>query len=294
MLQPDWKTIASELSDIAIRSATPIGEGWTAVAYRVNDELVFKFPKRDKTWEELDREIAFLEYARPRLPLTVAEHLRRVRESAGAPYGYVVYRLLPGDAVEPRGLSALARGKLAKVLGGFLRALHDMNPTPALSVMLPREDEYQIVQQYQREAERHIAPRLSQAKRRRLSHIFERHLDDPVNFAKPPCILHCDLSAEHVLCEGDSVTGILDWGDVCLGDPDYDFGYLYEDFGEDFVREMAAHYGHADPDRLVRKALYFSVADQIGTIVHGGDEALPGDVAASWQRLSALLADNRR
>ena len=160
--------------------------------------------------------------------------------------------------------------------------------------MLSHEDEYQIVQQCQGEAERHIAPQLSKAERRRLSDVIARQLDDPVNFAASPRILHCDLSADHVLCEGDSVTGILDWGDVCLGDPDCDFGYLYEDFGEAFVREMAAHYGHADPDRLVRKARYFSVADQIGTIVHGGDEALPGDVEASWERLRALLADQRR
>ena len=42
-----------------------LGEGWTAKAYLVNDELVFKFPKRPEEWQELDREIAFLDYAGP-------------------------------------------------------------------------------------------------------------------------------------------------------------------------------------------------------------------------------------
>jgi aminoglycoside 2''-phosphotransferase len=97
-----------------------------------------------------------------------------------------------------------------------------------------------------------------------------------------------------VLCVDHAVTGILDWGDVCLGDPDYDFGYLYEDLGEAFIREMAFHYGHADPDRLARKARYFTVVDQIGTIVHGGDRALPGDEAESWQRLRGLLQNDAR
>src|SRR6185503_3631143 len=104
-------------------------------------------------------------------------------------------------------------------------------------------------------------------------------------FANAPHVLHADLSAEHVLWDGQSVTGILDWGDVCLGDPDYDFSYLYQDFGEDFVREMAREYGHPDPDRLVSKSRYFSIVDEIGTIVHGADEALPGDVEESWRRL---------
>ena len=291
MVQPDWNAIAAEIPELTIRSAIPIGEGWTAVAYRVNDELVFKFPKRREEWEELDREIAFLAYARPHLQLPVVEHLHRVRDSAGAPNGYVVYRHLPGRAVQPENLSERARSALAETLAGFLRALHDMKPGPVASI-LSREDEQAVASRYWEDAEDKIAPRLSAAERRRLSDLFARHLRDPRNFAGPSCILHADLSVDHVLCVDQAVTGILDWGDVCLGDPDYDFAYVYEDLGEAFVREMALHYGHADPERLVRKARYFTVVDQIETIVHGGDRALSGDEAESWQRLRVLLRND--
>src|SRR6478735_8990655 len=87
-LQPDWKKIESEVPGLSVDSAKLIGEGWTARAYRVNDELVFKFPKRATDWDELDREIAFLAYARPLLPSPVAEHLFQIRKSLGAPHGY--------------------------------------------------------------------------------------------------------------------------------------------------------------------------------------------------------------
>jgi SAM-dependent methyltransferase len=184
MFQPDWNAIASEVPDLTIRSATPIGEGWTAVAYRVNDDLVFKFPKRPEEWEELDREIAFLAYARPYLRLPVAEHLHRVRDSAGAPNGYAVYRHLPGRAVQPDNLPPRARSALAEALAGFVRALHDMKPGSVASI-LPRDDERAVASQYWEDAEDKIAPHLS----------------------------------------------------------------------------------GADPDRLVRKARYFTVVDQIGTIV---------------------------
>lgn len=290
MLQTDWNAIASELPELTIRTAVRIGEGWTAIAYRVNDELIFRFPKRPSVWKDLDREIAFLAHARPHLPLAVPEHLNRMRESAGAPHGYVVTRNIPGRAVEPGALSTPERTALAHVLAGFLRALHDMSPEP-LVPLLPHEDEYAVALQYQRDAEAEVAPHLSRAERQRLSEAFGRHLGDPLNFAGQTRILHADVGADHVLCIGRSVTGILDWGDVCLGDPDYDFAYLYKDFGEAFVREMARHYGHADPDRLARKARYFTIADQVGTIVHGGGEALPGDVDRSWELLRALLND---
>jgi aminoglycoside 2''-phosphotransferase len=288
MFPPDWKAIASEVRELDIRSAIPIGEGWTAVAYRVNEELVFKFPKGPEDWQELDREIAFLEYARPALPLPTPEHLYRLRESAGAPNGYAVYRHLPGAAVQPDRLSPRGSAALAEQLAGFLRALHDMEAGPLASI-LPCEDQHAVAQDYRERAEEQIAPHLSEAERHRLRAMFARHVDIPANFTGRPRILHADLSIDHVLCVDDAITGIIDWGDVSLGDPDYDFGYLWEDCGESFVREMAVHYGHPDPERLMRKARYFTIVDQVGTILDGGDRALPGDVAESWVRLRVLL-----
>jgi len=92
-------------------------------------------------------------------------------------------------------------------------------------------------------------------------------------------------------CMDGSITGILDWGDVCIGDPDYDFSYLYGDFGAAFLRDLAMHYGHEDPDRLVRKAHYFWVVDQIDTIVYSEGRARAGDEAAAWRRLRAMLGE---
>ena len=290
MFQPDWKIIASELPQITIRSAVPLGEGWTAVAWLVNEELVFKFPKKAWVWTDLDRELALLPYARAHVPLPIPEYLHNVRQSAGAPHGYVVYRHLCGRAVDPRALSSRERTALAQTLARFLRALHEIDPAPVESI-LPRDDERAVALRYQRDAEAEVAPLLTATERGRLREAFTEHVDDERNFGGRLVILHADLSAEHILRLGESVSGIIDWGDVSIGDPDYDFSYLYEEFGEAFVREVAAYYGHADPDRLVRKARYFSIADQVGTIVYGADDALPGDVSDSWDVLRALLDD---
>jgi hypothetical protein len=40
----------------------------------VNDELVFRFPKRDTCWTELHREIAFLEDVAEHLPVAVPRY----------------------------------------------------------------------------------------------------------------------------------------------------------------------------------------------------------------------------
>jgi aminoglycoside phosphotransferase (APT) family kinase protein len=53
-----------------------------------------------------------------------------------------------------------------------------------------------------------------------------------------------DLEDEHVLLdESGRISGIIDWGDSGLSDPATDFRGLYAWLGENFVRDVLAHYG---------------------------------------------------
>jgi aminoglycoside phosphotransferase (APT) family kinase protein len=44
-------------------------------------------------------------------------------------------------------------------------------------------------------------------------------------------LIHGDLGAEHVLVDGDRITGVIDWGDAAIGDPAVDHGRLMRDLG---------------------------------------------------------------
>lgn len=282
----DWRAIERECG-IGVRSSKYLGEGWTATAYRVNDALVFRFPKRPEYWDEIDREIEFLDYARDHLPLPVPHHLLQIRESSCMPCGYSIYRYIVGDAVDASHMSTRARDDLSRTLGGFLAALHGLRPRRG-QLTLPHEDPYQVAMDVLADAEHRIVGQLTPAERRRLADVFRAYVNEPQGIGRS-CIVHADFSAEHILHDGTGVTGIIDWGDVSLGDPDYDFSYLFVDFGEDFVRTMAGHYGHRDPELLVRKARYFMLLDQLGTILYP-ERALEGHVDEAWRRLRALLA----
>jgi hypothetical protein len=45
-MKPDWRKIEFENAGLVVRSADFLGEGWNSRAYLVNNELVFRFPKR--------------------------------------------------------------------------------------------------------------------------------------------------------------------------------------------------------------------------------------------------------
>lgn len=285
---PDWQAVEREAA-IAVRSAEFIGEGWIGAAYRVNDELVFKFPKRAGDWTELDREIVFLEYARDQLPLPAPHHLLQVRESVTAPFGYIVYKHIAGEALDVSQMSAAGSDAIARTLAEFLKTLHALKPG-RIAHILPRENPYQVAMEHNQGAEKEIVAQLSEDERRSLAKFFRRYVNAPQSIGRAR-VLHADFSADHILCTGGTVSGIIDWGDVSLGDPDYEFSYLYQDFGATFVRQIAEHYGHPDPDRLVGKARYYTMLDQLGTILYGGERAPEGDIAEAWRRLRAMLQE---
>ena len=280
-MNPDWKAIEAEEPGLKVKSIDFLGEGWCSRVYLVNRELVFRFPKRAEQWEELHREIRLLDFAADRLPLAVPRYCRVARDHA-------VYRYLSGDLLNP----ATAPGA-AETLAGFLQAMHSLDPPPPLRDLLPREDQRANAKEDLARAESVIIPNLSPNEAETLRRRFEEYLSTPANFSFRPVVLHADLANDHILAQKGMVTGILDFGDACWGDADYDFMYLYVDFGRELALDVALRYGRRDLESLERKLLYFAITDQIGTILDGAGRAPAGSDARAWKHLHALLSDRR-
>jgi aminoglycoside 2''-phosphotransferase len=85
-------------------------------------------------------------------------------------------------------------------------------------------------------------------------------------------LLHADFSPDHIICneEKNVIAGIIDFGDIEIGDPDYDLMYLYEDYwGEEFIGELLKYYPHRDTERLMRKLEFFSRCNTIHDVLRG-------------------------
>jgi len=271
-----------------------IGEGWTSCAWLVNGELVFRFPKRADDWVTLHREIAFLAGAADHLPLAVPRYVHVAPESAAAAHGYAIYRYVPGQAMDISLMSLDRRAAAADGIAAFLRSLHEFTPTIEVADLLPREDARHVAEEYFALAAREIAPRLEPPQSARLAREFESYLGVASNFSFHPVVLHADFSAEHILMERMAVSGAIDFEDVNWGDSDYDFMYVFVDFGWTFVEDVARRYRHPDLDRLAGKLRYFAVLDQIDTILEDAGRALKGQKDAAWRRLRKLLEKLRR
>jgi len=102
----------------------PLGEGWDYTAFRVDDQFVFRFPRRAVVLPGMAREIATL----PRLKLPVQIPVARYVgvPSTDFPWGFFGAPFIEGD--EPIDVSDEDRLAISLDLAHSLRALHAHDP----------------------------------------------------------------------------------------------------------------------------------------------------------------------
>jgi aminoglycoside 2''-phosphotransferase len=249
---------------------------------------VFRFPRRRNVWPELEREIGFLGETCERFSVRVPQYFHVAPESTAAPNGYAVYSYVPGSTIAANTMSATEQRAAAEAIAAFLRMLHTIE-APALQVRLPRQDERDSAIELLRQAESIVMSQLSHAQAAVLREQFAQYIDTAAHFCFVPVVRHADLGADHILAVNQSVAGVIDFSDVSVGDPDYDFSSLFIDLGEAFTMDIARCYGHPHLDQLRAKLEYFAIADFVDTLVSGEGIALRGQVELAWRRLREYL-----
>ena len=114
-------------------------------------------------------------------------------------------------------------------------------------------------------------PRLSSAEQLYAEQLYEGYLGDSSNFDYRPTLIHGDLSPEHIIYDKSTrkVAGILDFGDVEIGDPDYKLQWLYAHYGDGFLETDLDRNPHPAPVKLLRKLPFFNRANTVGDILIG-------------------------
>jgi aminoglycoside phosphotransferase (APT) family kinase protein len=192
------------------RSWRHLGTGWDSDAWLADESVVWRVPRRKVGIAALEREIAVMPKLAPHLPAAVP--VPQAVEVDGLPL-LARHELVPGGemALAPDPGAALGTG-----LGQLLRALHDPARVSGVRAVLPsdplgRGDPARRVPATHRRLDE-IAARVDVAPLRPV-------VDAAAGPSPPPDVVcHGDLHLRHVLIgEGGELTGVIDWGDACLG-----------------------------------------------------------------------------
>ena len=214
------------------RTIVEIDEGYDFEVAIVDDEWVFRFPRRAGVEEALEVEIALL----PALAAAVPVDVPRFEHVSREPL-FVGYPLLRGEPlVDEDGDGVRA----------FLEALHAFDPS---GLPVERPDWVDKYRDQCAEFERLVLPLLDGEQRAQAQRLFGE-VETLVDFE--PAVLHADLGPTHLLVRDGRLAGVIDWGDARVGDPALDYAWLLNgpfahwDVGSD-LRRRARFYHRLGP-----------------------------------------------
>jgi aminoglycoside 2''-phosphotransferase len=139
-----------------------------------------------------------------------------------------VYRLLPGSAVpaDLAGINPAAADAAAARIGTFLGVLHALWPLAPDREARARRRWAARFRRLSRRLDREVWPTIHGSAARRARERVQ-HLVEGLEANPPPMrLIHADLSLDHLLWNGGQLSGVIDFGDLTLGDPALDFAGL--------------------------------------------------------------------
>jgi aminoglycoside phosphotransferase (APT) family kinase protein len=221
--------------ELAAAEVTLVSEGWDYAVFRVDCEWAFRFPRREVVVPGTEREIAVLPAIAERLSVGVPAPVFVGRPGDAFPWPFYGARYLDGVEATVRHVDPVA-------LGEALRALHAPETLAAVGEGLPADPLGRVDMDV------------------RLPRLEELGIEAPALVAAaqelPPAhhtvVCHGDLHMRQLLVDGDALTGIVDWVDVCRSDPAVDLSVAWSTL--DTARRPAffAAYGEVDEETRVR------------------------------------------
>jgi aminoglycoside phosphotransferase (APT) family kinase protein len=284
--------IASQFPELRDASVRQVAAGWDNVVFLVGDAWAFRFPRREIAIPGVHRELATLGRLATHLPLPIPVP-RFVGEPAdGYPWPWFGADFLPGVELAEARLPDAARAELGAALGTFLRVLHAPRMSRLVGTTLPVDPMRRADMGFRVPHARRRLERVAGAGMWVPTHEMEGLLRRATGLPPPPrtAVLHGDLHLRHVLVDGEGrATGIIDWGDVCVGDPSIDLSIAYASLAGDARAAFIAAYGAIDGLTELRARVIgaFLAAALLDYAADRGMDALGQEARHSLERVIA-------
>ncbi|SED13399.1 Predicted kinase, aminoglycoside phosphotransferase (APT) family [Streptomyces misionensis] len=278
--------------DLAQRPLRLGARGWDNQLWRLGDDLAVRLPWATADADTLLRkEHAWLPLLAPRLPLPVPVPRHLGEPSDRFPRPWLLTTWLPGT---PADLAPATRAQeAADALAAFLTALHEPAPADAPAGR-DRGGSLADHDARVRGGLAHAAALglLSDGTACAARALWADAVAAPA-WPGPAVWLHGDLHAANVLTADGTFCGVIDFGDLCAGDPACDLAAAWTLLPDGAADRCLAAYRPAPDPATVRRARGWALARALGCLLisaadHRGRKPTWGPPArAALRRLTA-------
>lgn len=248
--------------DLAGLELKEVVGGWGNQMWRLGEDLAVRMPRIEGAPELLLKEHRLVPDIAARVPLPVQTPVRLGKPSDRFPRTWLVTTWVAG---EPADHAPITDPAAADVLADFLLALHTEAPADAPvsdRTGLPPSLGFTEVHEYVGRGEE-------------MGAVWADAIAAPA-WDGPPVWLHGDLHPANVVVADGTLAGVIDFGEVCAGDPATDLAAAWILLPAGAADRFFERYP-AD-DATVRRARGWAVQRALFLIAMGinGDRGLPG------------------
>lgn len=253
--------IEQNFPQLVMRTVKPITKGWDSFVLEINDELIFRFPMRDDVIEPLQRELRLLPILERTLSTPIPHFAYIGRGNADYPYTFVGYRKIGGFALDDPSITPEQHIALVPALATFLNELHSFPVAQAVQLGVQEHTPALWRETYQErfvDLQKRVFPLLDARLRAKSERLWGNFLNNKALFTFQLTLIHCDLAGEHIFCDPvrGILTGVIDWGDVTIGDSALDFVGLHHTHGRQFTEQIVMRY-HSRTDAGFWQRIHF-------------------------------------
>lgn len=232
----------NDLSDLKL---VRVGIGFDNEVWRLGDDLVLRLPRHSHGARLLMNERHWLSEVTKGLPLRVPEIIRVSEASSMFPWPWLILSWLPGTTADT---GRLRNGpEAARMMAEFLRAFHQKAPSDAPY----NEFRGVALEQRTKVINERLAALDDSIDHEAIRALWQQAMMAP-QWRSDNVWLHGDLHPGNILLERGSPTGVVDFGDLCQGDPATDIGAVLMLLPSASWPDLFEMYGSSDPALTIR------------------------------------------
>lgn len=234
-------------------------EGQTNDVVIINDDFVFKFPKYSEGIEKLKREACILNILKSYISLDIPKPIYNNFDSFEIGCVYTGYKMIRGVSFKQDIFHNIQRKNfIAKQLAMFLKELHSISHEEICNYKLNIIEGYSEWASLFERIQKKLFPFMNKESQDLVSENFNSFFEKNFNINKT--LIHGDFGPSNIIFDSNNqtISGIIDFNEVSIGDPAIDIASLIGPFGygEDFVRSFEPIYPNIES--LLERARFYA------------------------------------
>lgn len=259
------KLIMLQFPEIELEEIKQLGEGFDNTVIQINGQFVFRFPRRPIAVTLIQVENQLLPSIAGTFPLAIPEPIFFGKPSTLYPYPFTGYKMVKGH-LPVEGTKA-KKVESAKRFARFLKVLHSFPVEKAKRLGVQPDGMMRLDIPYRKKSLMENVSNLIKLGYFEQAHAVKDFVETlgegELDVQHPISLVHGDIHIRNVLLDDEGVlAGVIDWGDVHMGNPAIDFSFLYSYFPKEVRRAFFEIYGEIEKETesLARfRAIYMLV-----------------------------------